>query len=384
MKVTIFNNVSKKYLTEQIPDFQEVSFQDEPEVIFVRSEKLKDQPLPKSLIAICRPGAGVDNIPIDWCNKNGVVIFNAPGANANAVKELVIWALISASRKVLPAIQFLNENSALNNTEIEKLKGNYQGSEIANKRIYIIGLGTIGSLVAKTCRALEMTVYAYDPYAPKEKFNDLIKINSLEDVPACDFISIHSVLTPETAKLVNENFLNKVKPGVKLLNFARAELIDQEALYAAMRKDLVSIYASDFPDAKLKTLFPDRAIFLPHLGASTLEAEEGALSMVTRQLINFWNEGQIENSVNFPSCRLEMNDYFRLIVSNFNVPGMISEITKLLGESGYNVTAMVNKSRGEVGYNIIDIDNPSSDMSSVIGQIMNIQGVTKVRYLKKP
>jgi len=147
---------------------------------------------------------------------------------------------------------------------------------------------------------------------------------------------------------------------------------------------LVSIYASDFPDAKLKTLFPDRAIFLPHLGASTLEAEEGALSMVTRQLINFWNEGQIENSVNFPSCRLEMNDYFRLIVSNFNVPGMISEITKLLGESGYNVTAMVNKSRGEVGYNIIDIDNPSSDMSSVIGQIMNIQGVTKVRYLKKP
>jgi D-3-phosphoglycerate dehydrogenase len=382
MRVTIFNNISRAFLQNAIGDFEEVTLDDNPEVIFVRSENLKGATLPNSLLSICPAGSGVDNIPMEQCNERGIVVFNAPGANANAVKELVILAMIAALRNIRAAFdlvdEFLQPNSKIN---LEMAKRQLRGEELFGKSILIIGLGKIGRLLAKACNDLGMNVYGYDPYVPTEETPGIVRLSSLKALPQkLSFISLHQNLTAETKGMIGEEFFSQLR-GVILLNFAREGLVNLYALRTALQEHKVRMYVSDFPNKTLAIEFPKQTLFFPHLGASTEEAEKTSLAMVINQLINFLKEGQIYNSPNFPDCALPKRAGARLLFSNHNIPGVISSVTAILSQRNCNVAAMINESKGDVAYNIVDIDNPPPDLPAITTIIAKVPAVTKVRLI---
>ena len=358
----------------------------EPDAIVLRSFSMHEMEIPQSVKAIARAGAGVNNIPIAKCTEKGIVVFNTPGANANGVKELVIAALLLASRDLIGGVQWaktLVEEGDKVPALVEKGKANFGGSEIKGKTLAVVGLGAIGVLVANAAQSLGMNVVGYDPYISVEHawnlHHDVVRAFGMESMLAkADFITLHIPLMGDTKGFINAEKLIMMKNGVKILNFARGELVVDSDIVAAINTKKVGAYFTDFPNAEL--LSCGKVIAIPHLGASTNESEVNCAIMAAEQIRNFFENGNIRNSVNFPASELERNNGARLLVTNKNIPNIISQITTILAQEGINIDNMLNKNRGDVAYNIIDTNNEVLS-EEIIAKINSIEGVFMVRVL---
>jgi len=358
----------------------------DPDAIVLRSFSMHDMEMPDSLKAIARAGAGVNNIPIAKCTEKGIVVFNTPGANANGVKELVIAGLLLASRDLIGGVQWAKTLTGEGDKVpalVEKGKANFGGSEIKGKTLAIVGLGAIGVLVANAAQSLGMNVVGYDPYILVEHawnlHHDVIRARSIESMLAkADFITLHIPLMAETNGFINAEKLKLMKDGVKILNFARGELVIDADIKAALGTGKVGAYFTDFPNAELLKM--EKVVAIPHLGASTNESEVNCAIMAAEQVKSFFENGNIRNSVNFPAAEMERNNGARLLVTNKNIPNIISQITTILAQAGINIDNMLNKNKGEIAYNIIDI-NDANVSDEIICKLKSIEGVFMVRAL---
>lgn len=358
----------------------------EPDAIVLRSFNMHSMELPSSLKAIARAGAGVNNIPVDVCTQKGIVVFNTPGANANGVKELVIAGLLLASRDIIGGVEWAK--TLIGQGEqvpalIEKGKSNYGGYEIQGKSLLVVGLGAIGVLVANAALQLGMNVTGYDPYLSVSqalKLSNKIQVaRSLElALASADFISLNIPLTPETKNYICKTKMGQMKDGVKILNFSRGGLVNDADLAEALESGKVGKYVTDFPDEDVLKM--KNAICIPHLGASTEESETNCAIMAVDQLREYFENGNIINSVNFPQVDLERSGGMRVVVANRNVPNMVSQIASILAQAGANILNMVNKNRNEVAYNIIDIDKTELG-ENIKESLLHIDGVFMVRFL---
>ena len=356
-----------------------------PAGILVRSAAMHDMELPASLLAVARAGAGVNNIPLDKCSEAGVVVFNTPGANANAVKELVIAGLLLASRKVVPAIDWaktLKGEGAAVGKLVEKGKGQFAGPEILGKKLGVIGLGAIGVLVANAATALGMEVYGYDPYLSVDAAWALSRSThhaaTLEQIYAeCDYITLHLPLNDGTRGMIGADSLAQMKDGVRILNFARGELVESEAMKAALANGKVAAYVVDFPSDEM--LCVENVVAIPHLGASTPESEDNCAVMAVQELKAYLEQGIIRNSVNFPAMELEKSSAVRVCVLHRNVPTMLAQISAVISEAGVNIDTLTNRSRKEYAYTVADI---SADVAQdVLDKVAAIDGVIRVRKI---
>ena len=352
---------------------------DAPEGILVRSASMHDMELPESLLAIARAGAGVNNIPLDKCAELGICVFNTPGANANAVKELVICGLLLASRKVAQGIAWANtlKDDPNNLKTVEKGKSKYVGPEIKGKALGVVGLGAIGVLVANAARALGMQVIGYDPYlsvnAALNLSRHVVTVNSLDELYAkSDYISLHLPLNDGTRGMVNAETLAKMKDGVRILNFARDGLVVSSDIIAALESGKMAAYVTDFATNDLLTV--DGVVAIPHLGASTPESEDNCAVMAADQIKDYLENGNIKNSVNFPNISMPRSGDVRFCVYHKNTPNMISSLLAIIGG---NVENMENKSRGDYAYTIIDVTKPVGSADA----LKAVDGVIRVRVL---
>ncbi len=357
----------------------------DPQAILLRSHKLENTALTPNLLAVARAGAGTNNVPVDACTEHGIVVFNTPGANANSVKELVLAALLIAARDVVGGIGYVSSlkdvsDEAELNRLVEAEKKRFKGRELYGKSLGVVGLGAIGSLVAKAALDLGMDVLGYDPAISVDSAWRLpAEVQRMENLPSlfsrADFVTLHVPLMAETQGMINENSLRSFQPGSVLLNFARQPIVDTRALTRALEDGQVGLYIADFPVPGL-TGHPNVRL-TPHLGASTEEAEENCAVMAANQLVSFLETGNIQNSVNFPAVSLEPGGGFRLAVTNRNVPGMLGQMTSVLADQQINVVDMLNRSRGDVAYNLIDVvDEPAP---ALIEEICAIESVMNVR-----
>ena len=357
-----------------------------PDGIMLRSASMHDMELPASLKAIARAGAGVNNIPVDKCSKDGIVVFNTPGANANGVKELVIAGLLLSSRKIVAAInwaQGLKGEGAEVPKLVEKGKGAFGGPEILGKKLGVIGLGAIGSLVANAGCDLGMQVYGFDPYISVDAawgLNTTIKhATSFDQIFAnCDYISVHVPLTDETRGFIGGENITKMKDGVRILNFARAELVDNDDIKAALANGKVSSYVLDFPTEDLLGI--ENVVTIPHLGASTPESEDNCAKMAAKELIDFLENGNIVNSVNFPTVKAPRTTDARICVLHHNVPNMLAQISSIVAETGTNIETMINKSKKDMAYTVLDI--VGDVCAECEEKITAIDGVIRIRVIK--
>ncbi len=356
-----------------------------PDAVLVRSASMHDMDFPASLKAIARAGAGTNNIPCDKCAEQGIVVFNTPGANANAVKELVLAGLFLASRKVIPGIEWaktLKGEGDQVGKLVEKGKSAFAGPEIMGKTLGVIGLGAIGVLVANAAEKLGMTVYGYDPYLSVEGAWNLSRnikhATSLDDIYAsCDYISIHVPLNDSTRHTVNEESIAKMKDGVRILNYARGELVDSDAIIKALEDGKVASYVVDFPDDKV--LGVEGVIAIPHLGASTPESEENCAYMAANEIIAYLETGSIINSVNMPNVKLGAVNGARVCVIHKNVPNMIAQISSAVSNAGLNIDQLVNNSHGDYAYTVVDLADVTDD---AVAEIEKIDAVISVRVIK--
>lgn len=388
-RIQIFNSIADKGL-EKFPQesYQVGDSVSEPDAILLRSHKLDSARINDRLRAVARAGAGTNNVPVPACTESGIIVFNTPGANANAVKELVLCGLLLASRGIIQGIRFAEESSeSADHAEysklIEKSKKQFKGSEIAGKTLGVIGLGSIGSMVAEMGIKLNMKVHGYDPALSVEAAwrlpSQVARMESLQAlVASSDFVSLHLPMLDSTRGLMNGELFSALKPGASLLNFAREEIVDAAALRQALDQGRLAKYVSDFPRHDL--LGRKDVIFMPHIGASTKEAEENCAVMAVDQLRDFLENGNIGNSVNFPNLSLDRvpdsPPGARLAIANMNVPRMLGQITSILADQDINVIDMLNKSRGDVAYNLIDTERPVPD--SALAAMRNIEHVIKV------
>lgn len=357
----------------------------DPVGAIVRSAALHDVEFPSSLLAIARAGAGTNNIPIARCSEEGIVVFNTPGANANAVKELVIAGLLLASRRVIPAIEWaktLKGNGAEVGKMVEKGKSAFAGPEISGKKLGIIGLGAIGVLVANAANHLGMKVYGYDPYlSVNSAWNLSHNVTRAYDIKeiyeTCDYISIHVPLTPDTKGFINSDAIAAMKDGVRILNFARGELVDSASILGALDSGKVSAYVTDFPNDDV--IGAEGVIAIPHLGASTPESEDNCAKMAAQELIDYIENGNILNSVNLPSISMPRSGEVRICVIHKNVPNILSKITGIISADNVNIENMLNKSKGDYAYTMIDIN--SSDVEKLSNDIKNVEEVIRVRVI---
>ena len=358
-----------------------------PDAIILRSFNMHEMELPLSLKAVARAGAGVNNIPVDKCSERGIVVFNTPGANANAVKELVLLGLLLCSRKVIDGIiwaKSLIGKGAEVPKLIEKGKSQFAGNEIKGKKLGIIGLGAIGVMVANDACALGMEVTGFDPFISVDSAwglsRNVKRANGLESlITESDYISIHVPLTDQTKGMINRDKFVLMKRGVHLLNFSRGGLVNNEDLKDAIEKNIVATYVTDFPDEEVLKM--KNVIGIPHLGASTKEAEENCAIMAVNQLREFLEKGNIKNSVNLPDCEMPFSTSTRLLIINRNIPKMVGQITGVLAEKKINIANMLNKHKGDYAYNIIDIDGEITEQD--VEKIRDIEGVIMVRVLLK-
>lgn len=355
-----------------------------PDAIMVRSASMHDMEMPESLLAIARAGAGTNNIPVADCAGKGIVVFNTPGANANAVKELVILGLLLSSRKVTKAIDWCktikDEGDNVGKT-VEKGKSAFAGPEIKGKTLGVIGLGAIGRLVAEAAVDLGMNVIGYDPFLPAdaELKKGITLNNNLEEIfPVADYLTLHVPLTDETKELINKDTIATMKDSVRIMNFARGALANSDDVIEALEEGKMSAYVTDFPDAKV--IGVDGVIAIPHLGASTPESEENCAAMGAMELIDFLENGNIKNSVNMPNVKLDKSGTCRITVIHKNQPNMISTITDTISKDGVNIASFEDKNRGDIAYGIIDCDTDVSE--SVETDIKAIDGVIRVRVIK--
>jgi len=357
-----------------------------PDAIIVRSQKMHDMELPGSLKAIARAGAGVNNIPIEKCTDKGIVVFNTPGANAHAVKELVIAGMLLSSRGIAQSIEWAktlvgkgDEVPAL----VEEGKKNFGGNEIRGKKLAVIGLGAIGVLIANAAQALGMEVVGYDPYiSVKQAWKLSRNVKRAEGIEVllstADYVTINIPQTAETKGYINKDKLKMMKNGVRILNFARGGLVNNADMAEALESGKVGCYVTDFPDEE--TLKMKNVIAIPHLGASTEESEQNCAVMAVNQVRDYLENGNIVNSVNFPEAEMERNGGPRLVIANKNVPNMVSQISSLLASEGLNIANMLNKNKAEIAYNIIDIDGPAPS-ADLADKLKSIDGVFSVRIL---
>ncbi len=353
-----------------------------PDGIILRSFNMHEMELPESLLAIARAGAGVNNIPLDKCSEKGIVVFNTPGANANAVKELVIASLFLASRKVVQGIAWaktlIGEGENVSKL-VEKGKSSFAGPEIQGKTLGIIGLGAIGVRVANAAHALGMNVIGYDPYLSVDAAWKVTRAaehaNDIDTLLAkSDYISIHVPATKDTTGMFNQDLFRKVKKGVRILNFSRAELVDVDSVLKALEDGTVAEYITDFATEEL--LKSDRVIVMPHLGASTPESEDNCAVMAAKELKDFLENGNITNSVNFPNCDMGKVSGTRVTIAHKNIPSMLSQISAVFTNDNINIENMVNKSRGDYAYTMIDTH--SSIDSKLLDELRAVDGVIKV------
>lgn len=385
-KILTLNSIAAKGL--QVFDrklYQISDAEDSPDAILVRSANLHDKPIPNSVKVIGRAGAGVNNIPIDAYSALGIPVLNAPGANANAVKELVITGMLLASRNICRAWDYTRQLQGDDHEldlQVEKNKKNFLGSELPEKTLAVIGLGNIGVQVANAALNLGMKVIGFDQNITVENAWKLSsKVNRAlslaEAVAKADFISLHVPLMESTENLVSHKLLNLMKSGVVLLNFSRAGIVNNEELVKALEDKKVSHYVCDFPSRLLQN--NPNVIALPHLGASTVEAEENCAVMVAKNIQHYLADGTIHYSVNFPNVNLPRSEGYRLTVANRNVPNIIAQITGALSEQNINILDMINKSRDEIAYNILDVDVEPS--AATLSHIQAINGVLRARKL---
>ena len=356
----------------------------------VRSASLHDVELPESLLAIARAGAGVNNIPLERCAEAGIVVFNTPGANANAVKELVICALLLGSRDIAGGIAWCRDNAGDENIAkaAEKAKKAFSGREIAGKRLGVIGLGAIGAEVANAAVGLGMDVYGYDPYvsvgAAWRISSAVHHVANLDDVlRVCDYLTIHVPATDSTKGMIDARACSLMKDGAVFLNFSRDSLVDDEAMAAALSSGKVAVYVTDFANPAVMRM--EHAVVLPHLGASTAEAEDNCAVMAVRELMDYLDNGTIANSVNYPVCDLGPvpEGLRRVAVLHENVPNALARITNVFGDAGVNIENMANKSRGEAAYTLLDLDAGAAGWpDDAIERLAALEGVRRVRVVK--
>ena len=360
----------------------------DPEGIILRSYDMHEMELPESLAAVARAGAGTNNIPIDKCSEKGIVVFNTPGANANAVKELVLTGIFLSSRKIVEGIEWAKELKGKDNVDklVEKGKGQFTGPEIMGKKLGDIGLGAIGVLVANAAISLGMEVYGYDPFLSVDSAWSLSskvkRAGTREElVAACDYITIHVPLNDSTRGMYNKDLFDITKPGARLLNFARGGLVDTAALKEALEKGTITEYITDFPDAEVINL--DHVICIPHLGASTPESEENCAEMAAMELKQYLEYGNIKNSVNFPSCSIPYTGKARLAILHRNVKGMVGAVANAISDEGLNTDNMVNNNKGEYAYTLIDVDTFNGKGQEIADRLSKVDGIVKVRIVKE-
>ena len=358
---------------------------EDPVGAIVRSASLHETEFPKSLLAIARAGAGTNNIPIDRCSEQGIVVFNTPGANANAVKELVIVGLLIASRRIVPAIEWakgLKGNGEAVGKMVEKGKSAFAGPEISGKSIGVIGLGAIGVRVANAANHLGMKVYGYDPYlsvnaAWNLTHNAIHAIDIKEIFENCDYITIHVPLTPETEGFINAETIATMRDGVRILNFARGDLVNSTDILAALENGKVAAYVTDFPNDEI--LGHDGVIAIPHLGASTPESEDNCAGMAADELTDYIENGNITNSVNLPNTAMARSSEKRICIIHKNVPTMITKITQVLAAKGVNIENMLNTSKKQYAYTLLDVTGDITD--DIANEIAALDDIIRVRVI---
>ena len=358
----------------------------EEDAILVRSANLLDQTLPDSLLAVARAGVGVNNIPVDRCSQRGIAVFNTPGANANAVKELVFCAMLMASRDVPGSIRWVREQAAEGvevASVVERGKAAFIGPELYRKTLGVIGLGAIGTLVANLAIDWGMDVYGYDPFlsvnAALRLDRHIHVVQELRDLyRRSDYVTVHIHFTDETRHMIDSAALSAMKPGVRLINLARGEIVDDEAMLLALDTGQVSVYATDFPNNRLLT--SPHVIAMPHLGASTPESEQNCAVMAVDELRDYLENGNILHSVNFPAVSMERSGVVRLCAVHRNIPAMLTRITAQLSDSGINVENLSNKSRGDLAYTMIDLGSEID--SAVVERVRKLEHVIRVRIIR--
>lgn len=385
-KYTCLNPIAKIGLDRFSENYEKVENVAEAQGILVRSAQMHEMELSDNLLAVARAGAGVNNIPLDECAKKGVVVFNTPGANANGVKELVIAGMLLANRDIVGGINWVRENASDPDIakKAEKEKKNFVGHEIQDKKLGIIGLGAIGVRVANVAKHLGMEVYGYDPYisvdAAWNLSRDIKHVKNIEDIyKNCDIITIHVPLMDATRGTLNKEAIDKMKDGVILLNFARDLLANEDDVIAALESGKVAKYVTDFPNPK--TAGTEGCIVIPHLGASTEESEDNCAKMAVKELMNYLENGNIANSVNYPNCDMGIcTDAGRISILHKNVANMITKFTATFGDMGINICNLVNKSKGDFAYTMLDVESEITEEQ--VAKLRGIDGVIRVRVIK--
>ena len=383
---TCLNSIAGVGLDLLSDEYNKVDDIKDAQAVLVRSAAMHDMELPKTLEVVARAGAGVNNIPLDKCAEAGIVVFNTPGANANGVKELVFAGMLLAARDVVGGIEWVKgeEGNADVAKLAEKQKKNFAGSEIAGKKLGVIGLGAIGVKVANAATHLGMEVYGYDPYisvnAAWSLSRNVNHVNAVEEIyKNCDYITIHVPLLDSTKKMINAEAIAMMKPTTVVLNFARDLLVDEEAMVAALEEGKIAKYVSDFPNPT--TVGKKGCIVTPHIGASTEESEDNCAVMAVKEIRDFLENGNITHSVNYPDCNMgECKSAGRLLLLHRNVKGMISSYTSILGDANINISDMTNKSRGDYACTLLDVDAPVT--KEVEEKLQTLDGVLKVRIVK--
>lgn len=384
-KIHCINAISK-YGTDQFTeDYQLTDEINEAEGILVRSASLHEMQFSNSLLAIARAGAGVNNIPLDACAQEGIVVFNTPGANANGVKELVLAGLFLASRNIVGGIEWCKENKEDANIakSAEKAKKAFAGCEIKGKKLGVVGLGAIGAEVANTAIALGMEVYGYDPYisvnAAWRLSRDVKHTTSLDTIcQECDYITLHVPAVDSTKGMINKAAIEQMKDGVVILNFARDLLVNEDDLAEALKSGKVKKYVTDF--ANPKSVNMDNTIVIPHLGASTEESEDNCAKMAVQEIMDYLENGNIRNSVNYPACDMGVKKTAcRVAVLHMNIPNMIGQITGVLAAGKINISDMTNKSRDKFAYTLMDLEHTPDDI--MVQKLNAIEGVLRVRLI---
>ena len=392
MKYSCLNPISKVGLDKFTNHYENIEDINEADILLVRSAAMHDMEFSDHLLAIARAGAGVNNIPLDKCAQQGIVVFNTPGANANGVKELVIAGLIMASRDIVGGInwaQTIKDDSDVAKL-VEKGKSKFAGKEIQGKKLGVIGLGAIGVMVANAANRLGMEVYGCDPFISVDSAwnlsRDIIHVKTREEIfRNCDYITVHTPLVENpdselnTKQMINKEAIGKMKDGVIILNFARGLLVNDADMEEALESGKVAKYVTDFPNDK--TVGMKNVIAIPHLGASTEESEDNCAKMAVKELMDYIENGNIKNSVNYPSCDAGICEAFgRIAIHHQNIPNMLSQFTGAISSMNVNIANLVNKSRGNYAYTVIDVE--SCNKEEVVEKLKTIQGVLKVRIVK--
>ncbi len=386
-QIKTFNAIAPEGLQRLEEANYAINQSEQPQGILLRSQKLHDYDFPESVLGVARAGAGTNNIPVEACTEKGIVVFNTPGANANAVKELVVASLLLSVRPIIQGAQWVQTLSGHNVEEqAEANKSQFAGTELEGKKLGIIGLGSIGAMVANDAYRLGMEVVGYDPYVSVDtawtisrrvkRANDIAEVFS-----TCDFITVHVPLMENTRGLIGAAEISKMKPTTKIFNFSRKEIVDTDAILQALQENRLAGYTTDFADEQL--LHNEKVLVLPHLGASTEEAEVNCAKMAARTLKKFLEFGTIKRSVNFPTVEMAFRSPYRITIINRNVPNMLGQISSIIAESGINIDNMLNRGRDDYAYTLVDVDSEDKDLlHALAGKLRDNENIIRVRVIQ--